>query len=170
MSHRLISKAVRTSALIGTAGVVSAAALFASAPGALAAPAAPRTFSVTLSCSTISGLSDNLASYSATWIWYQGGINGTEISRQSLNSGLCPPAGDGAITATATGAQPTNADTLFVFVEGGMGGCGSLTSGTTSFAPGAPATINVNMTNTSPCSYQKNLPKAVVTSSFAGQS
>jgi hypothetical protein len=176
MSHRLISGALRKLAMIGTAGAVSfaLAAPFSAAQSALADPKPPpspaHVYNVTLSCTTIAGLSDNLASFQSGWRWYQGGINGTVLATGSLTNGPCPPAGGGTSSVTFSGTQPKNADTLFAWVEGGMGGCGSDTFGTVSFTPGSPVSLGLSMVTKSPCSYQTNLPKATVDSSFALQS
>ena len=177
MSHRLISGALRKAAWIGAAGAVvfAVAAPFSAAPSALAdpnpPPSAAHAYNVTLSCGTISGMSDNLASFQAGWRWYQGGINGTVLATGSLASGTCPPAGGGTITVTFGGTQPAKADTLFAWVEGGMGGCGGVTfGGPVSFTPKSPVSLSWTMVNTSPCSYQTNLPKATVDATFTLQS
>jgi hypothetical protein len=178
MSHRLISGALRKVAWIGAAGAVAfaLAAPFSAAPSALAdpkppPPAAAHTYNVTLSCATISGMSDNLASFTSGWRWYQGGINGTVLAAGSLTNGPCPPAGGGTSTVTFSGTQPDKADTLFAWVEGGMGGCGGVTfGGPISFTPRSPVSLSWSMVNKSPCSYQTNLPKATVTATFALQS
>jgi len=99
---------------------------FSAAPSALADPRPPpraHVYNVTLSCATIDGLSDGLASFQSGWKWYQGGINGTVLASESLTNGTCPPAGGGANSVTLSGTQPANADTLFAWVEGGT--CGT---------------------------------------------
>src|SRR5262249_18513671 len=69
-----------------------------------------------------------------------------------------------------SGTQPANADTLFAWVEGGMGGCGSDTFGTVSFTPGSPVSLALSLVAKSPCRYQPNLPKAEVDAGFVLQS
>src|SRR5262249_3297923 len=67
---------------------------FSAAPSALADPRPPpraHVYNVTLSCATIDGLSDGLASFQSGWKWYQGGINGTVLASESLTNGTCPP-------------------------------------------------------------------------------
>ena len=80
------------------------------------------------------------------------------------------PAGGGANSVTLRGTQPGNADTLFAWVEGGMGGCGGDTFGTVSFTPGSPVSLGLSLVAKSPCRYQLNLPKAEVDAGFALQS
>lgn len=96
MSQRLISGALRKVAWIGAVGAVffAVAAPFSAAPSALADPRPPpraHVYNVTLSCATIDGLSDGLASFQSGWKWYQGGINGTVLASESLTNGTCPP-------------------------------------------------------------------------------
>src|SRR5689334_17567114 len=177
MSHRLISGVLRKVAWIGAVGAVvfAVAAPFSAAPSALADPKPPppsaHTYNVTLSCATISGVSNNLASFTSGWRWYQGGINGTVLASGSLTNGPCPPAGGGTSTVTFSGKQPPKADTLFAWIEGGIGGCGGDTfGGPVSFTPGSPVSLSMSMVENSPCSYQTNLPKATVDASFALQS
>src|SRR5260370_21941309 len=117
MSHRLISGALRKLAMIGTAGAVSfaLAAPFSAAQSALADPKPPpspaHVYNVTLSCTTIAGLSDNLASFQSGWRWYQGGINGTVLATAALTNGPCPPARGRTSSVTFSETPPKTAHT-----------------------------------------------------------
>jgi len=75
ISQRLISGVLRKVAWIGAVGAVffAVAAPFSAAPSALADPKPPpraHAYNVTLSCTTIDGLSDGL------FAWVEGGMGG----------------------------------------------------------------------------------------------
>jgi hypothetical protein len=165
MNCHLISRVSRKAARIGTV----AAALFAFAVPFSVAPAASASlgFNVTLSCTTSTKTEVIGGLLQSGWKWYQGGSNGTLLASGSLDD-QCPLA-SGSNSATFSGKQPAKADTLFAFVEIGLGGCGNLTDKFISFTPGSPVSLNMTVSATSPCSYQPNLPKATVDAAFTLQ-
>jgi hypothetical protein len=169
MNYHLISRVSRKVARIG----MVAAALFAFAVPFSVAPAASASsahlgYTVSLSCTTSTKTEVIGGLLQSGWKWYQGGSNGTLLASGSLDD-QCPLA-SGSNSAAFSGTQPAKADTLFAFVEIGLGGCGNLTDEFISFTPGSPVSLNMTVSATSPCSYQPNLPKATVDAAFTLQS
>lgn len=133
---------------------------FAAAPNAMAYPG----YNVTLSCTTSNGG----GSLQSSWKWYQGGTNGTLLASGSLND-TCPST-SGTNNAAVSGTQPANADTLSVFLEINLGGCGGFTGKDFSFAPGSSVLANVSLSANSPCKYAKSIGKTKVDADFTLQS
>lgn len=169
MNCHLISRVSRKAARTGTV----AAALFAFAVPFSVAPAAPAAsaslgYNVSLSCTTSTKTEVIGGLLQSGWNWYQGGTNGTLLASGSLDD-QCPLA-SGSSSATFSGTQPTNADTLSAWMEGGSGSCGGFTGKTISFTPGSPVSLSMAFSAQSPCKYQTNLPKATVDAAFTLQS
>ena len=166
MNCHLISRISRKMARIG----MVAAALFAFAVPFSVAPAASASlgYTVSLSCTSITQTEVIGGLVQSGWKWYRGGANGTVLASGSLDD-QCPLA-SGTSSAAFSGKQPARADTLFAFVEIGLGGCGNLTVEFISFTTGSPVSLNMTVSATSPCSYQPNLPKATVDAAFTLQS
>ena len=166
MNYHRISRVSPKVARIGAvaAAVFAFAVPFSVAPAASASPG----FSVSLSCTTSTQTEVIGGLLQSGWRWYQGGMSGKLLASGSLND-QCPLA-SGNNSVTFSGKQPVNADTLFAFVETGLGGCGNLTDQTISFTRGSPVSLNMTVVSTSPCNYSPNLPKATVDAAFTLQS
>jgi hypothetical protein len=162
---RVSGKAARTATV--AAALFALAAPFSVAPAASASHAPP-VYTVSLSCTTSTQIEVIGGLLQSGWKWYQGGTSGKLLASGSLDD-QCPLA-SGSNSATFSGTQPAKADTLFAFVEIGLGGCGNLTDQTISFTPGSPVSLKMTVSATSPCSYQPNLPKATVDAAFTLQS
>ncbi len=169
MNCPLISGVSRKAARIGTvaAALFALAVPFSVAPAASAASAS-LSYTVSLSCTTITKTEVIGGLLQSGWKWYQGGTNGAVLASGSLDD-QCPLA-SGSSSATVTGTQPANADTLFAWMEGGSGGCGGSTGQTISVTPGSRVSLSMAFSAQSPCKYQTNLPKATVDAAFTLQS
>ena len=167
---RVSGKAARTATV--AAALFALAVPFSAAPGALADPKPPapkaHVYNITLSCTTSTQVEVIGGLLQSGVKWYQGGPSGTLLASGSLDD-QCPGV-SGSNSATFSGTQPAKADTLFAFVEIGLGGCGNLEGKFISFTPGSPVSLNMTVSATSPCSYQPNLPKATVDAAFTLQS
>ncbi len=121
MNCHLISRVSRKAARIGTvaAALFALAVPFSAATGASAASAS-LSYTVSLSCATITKTEVIGGLLQSGWKWYQGGTGGAVLASGSLDD-QCPLA-SGSSSATVSGTQPANADTLFAWMEGGSGG------------------------------------------------
>ena len=160
MRTRIVTGRSRRVARLGTLAAMLAV-LAVPVIGASSASAHPPHqclgFTVSATCSATNSQSRS----DAEWAWYQGGISGTLLGHGAVT---CPNIlGSGTSGATATGTQPSGADTLLFAVDAVIGGCGDFAIKVISFTPGSPVSATLSVTGTSPCSYAPGQGKDTVT-------
>ena len=159
MRTRIVTGRSRRVARLGTLAAMLAV-LAVPVIGASSASAHPHQgldFTVSATCSATNSQSGS----DAEWAWYQGGISGTLLGHGAVT---CPDIlGSGTSSATATGTQPSGADTLLFAVDAVIGGCGDFAIKVISFTPGSPVSTTLSVTGTSPCSYAPGQGKDTVT-------
>lgn len=147
MNHHLIAGSSRQARRIGTVGAVllALAVPFFTQPAASAYPG----YQVSIACSATNGGSAN-----ASWGWYRGGITGTFLASGGV---FCPAiSGSGTSSATGSGIQPANADSLLFGVTGYIGNCGDTNYKIISFTPGSSVSVKESVQVKSPCQYAPN--------------
>jgi hypothetical protein len=153
MRTRIFTGRLRRVAWLGTLGALLA---FLAVPfiGVSSASAYPG-FTVSVTCTATNGQSGS----QATWEWWQGG------TLLAIGSVRCPDiVGSGTSSATGSGIQPADADTLAFLVDVvASNGCGGTGIKDISFTPGSSVSAKLKVTGKSPCSYAPGLKRNIVT-------
>ena len=157
MRTRIFTARLRRVVWLGTLGALLAflAVPFIGASSALAYPG----FTVSVTCTATNGQSGS----QATWEWWQNGVIGGTLL--AIGSVRCPDiVGSGTGSATGSGIQPADADTLAFLVDVvASNGCGGTGIKDVSFTPGSSVSTKLKVTGKSPCSYAPGLKRNTVT-------